>query len=171
MVVHVAKIQGDHPTTIGSGVRVGAGALIHAATLEDGCVIDESAQVLDGATVGSNSRVGPASVVTPKTKIPAGEYWAGSPAVKVRALTPEEQSSMALDTSNVIGLAVEHAIENSKDYAQLMEEEQMAEVEMYRDESMPKDPAFDNSDVLGQGQPGRIFRSTLSHPEEAANQK
>jgi gamma-carbonic anhydrase len=165
-VVHVAKIQGDFPTHIGNHVTVGAGALVHAATLKDAVVIGESAQVLDGAVVESFSMIAPASLVTAGTKVASGELWAGTPAKKVRALTEEEKAkivSMALETSE---LANQHAIENAKDYQTVLEEEELAEIEEYLDESAPRKPWVDMADVKGQGHPGRIFRSTLSHPED-----
>lgn len=166
-VVHVAKIQGDFPTHIGSGVTIGSGALVHAATLRDGCVIGEAAQVMDGAVVEEKAFVAPASVVTPGTKIPAGELWAGAPAKKVRALTEAELSSAAEAVLQTAMLAQEHAIENAKDYKQILEEAELADIAEHLDESAPRKPIKDINDVLGQGHPGRIFRSTLSHPYEA----
>jgi gamma-carbonic anhydrase len=168
-VVHVAKIQGDFPTYIGNHVTVGACALVHAATLNDGCLIGESAQVLDGSVVGSNSIIAPSSVVTPGTTVPAGELWAGAPAKKVRALTEDEMASNLMWAVQTASLAAEHALEHSKSYEQLLEEEELADIEEYFEESAPKQPERDAPDVLGQGRPGRIFRSTLSHPEDIAN--
>lgn len=171
-VVHVAKIQGDFPTFIGNDVIIGAGALVHAATLKDGCMIGESAQVMDGAVVEEKSIVGPASVVTPGTKVASGELWAGSPAKKIRMLTAVEIASipaLALETAD---LAQVHVLEHAKDYKQVLEEED----EEYKQEHM-KDPSVfkpelkNSTDVLGQGQPGRIFRSTLSHPYEGWKEK
>lgn len=166
-VVHVAKIQGDFPTEIGNHVTVGAGALIHAATLKDACVIGEATQVLDGSVVESFSIVGPASTVTPGTTVKTGELWAGSPAKKVRALTEDEKAQIIARAVETSELANEHAIENAKSYEQVLEEEELADIEEYLDESAPRKPLLDRGDVLGQGYPGRIFRSTLSHPEEA----
>jgi gamma-carbonic anhydrase len=168
-VVHVAKIQGDFPTSIGNFVTIGAGALVHAATLKDSVVIGESAQVLDGSVVESNSIVAPSSVVTPGTTVTGG-LWAGSPARMVRALTEAEIASIAERASDTVLLASKHAVENAKDYKQILEEEELADIEMYMDESAPRKEARDPSDVLGQGHPGRIFRSILSHPEEAHKQ-
>lgn len=168
-VVHVAKIQGDFATHIGNHVTVGAGALIHAATLQDSVIIGESAQVLDGAVVESNSIVAPSSIVTPGTKVTGGHLWAGSPAKMVRALTEAEIASIGERASDTVLLAAQHAMENAKDYKQILEEEELADIEMYMDDPVPtgvRDPA----DVQGQGHPGRIFRSTLSHPEEAHKQ-
>jgi len=163
-VVHVAKIQGDFPTVIGNHVSVGAGAIIHAATLHDGVVVGESAQVLDGATVGSYSMIAPASVVTPGTKVSEGELWSGTPAKKVRALTEQEKVQIMARALETAELANEHAIECSKDYKQVMEEAELADIEEYLDESAPRAPERNTTDVLNAGQPGRIFRSTLSHP-------
>lgn len=156
---------------IGNQVTISAGALVHAATLRNGAVVGESAQVLDGAEVGENSVILPGSIVTPGTKVPAGEVWGGSPAKKMRTMTEEE---IAIQKRNVLvmtSLAVEHAIEQAKDYTQILEEAELADIELHLDESLPHKQAHDPSDVQGQGHPGRIFRSTLTHPEEAYKKK
>ena len=163
-VVHVAKIQGDSPTIIGDHVTISPGALIHAATLKDAIVIGEMAQVLDGATVESHSIVAPASTVTPGTVVKSGELWAGTPAKKVRALTDEEKMRIVQQAIETSELANMHAIEIDKPYSQVLEEAELADIDKYVDDSAPRKPDFDTGDVLGQGQPGRIFRSTLSHP-------
>jgi gamma-carbonic anhydrase len=171
-VVHVAKIQGDHPTLIGDHVTIGAGAVIHACTIQDFVMIGESAQVLDGATVESNSIISAGSVVTPGTKIPSGELWAGSPAKKVRALTSTEIASIAESAHETLELAYLHSVENSKDYKQLiMEEEDRLDKKMRGDEAWFDPNAPDPNDVLGMGVPGRIFNSTLTHPEEGLKMK
>jgi serine acetyltransferase len=165
-VVHVAKIQGDFPTVIGDGVTVGAGALIHAATLHNYVLVGEAAQILDGAIVESESIVAPGSIVTAGTVVKTGELWSGTPARKVRALTEGERAGIVATAAETVALALRHALENEKDYKTVLEEEEVDEIEMYMDESGPKYEPRDTADVLGQGQPGRIFRSTLSHPEE-----
>ena len=172
-VVHVAKIQGDFPTHIGNHVTVGAGALIHAATLKDSVLIGESAQVLDGSIVESNSIVAPAAIVTPGTTIPEGQLWAGSPAKMVRPLTEEEIAGITARAMETVLLANQHAVENAKGYEQIMEEAEIADIVAHQDGSYPINapPPKDEGDVLGQGAPGRIFRSTLTHPEEAHKER
>jgi len=168
-VVHVAKIQGDIPTKIGDNVTVGAGAIIHACTIENLSIIGESAQVLDGATIGTNSIVAPGSVVTPGTKVASGELWSGSPAKKERALTSQEIASIAESAHDQLELAYLHSVENSKDYKQLIAEEEDRLDREIRGKGQGAwfDPNIpDPDDVLGQGIPGRIFNSTLTHPEE-----
>ena len=172
-VVHVAKIQGDFPTHIGNFVTIGAGALVHAATVKDAVLIGESAQVLDGAVVESHSIIAPAAIVTPGTKVPTGQLWAGAPAKMVRALTAEEIEGITARAMETVVLASQHAEENAKGYEQILEEAEVADIIACQDGSYPveaPEPATEG-DVLGQGAPGRIFRSTLSHPEEAMQER
>lgn len=170
-VVHVAKIQGNHATFIGDNVTIGANAVIHACTIEDFCIIGESTQVLDGAVIGTNSVVEAGSVVSPGTKIPSGQLWGGSPAKKIRELSSEEIAAISETAHDTLELAFLHSVENSKDYKTLIAEE-----EDRLDRELRKDAWFDPNipdpdEVLGQGLPGRIFNSTLTHPEEGLKMK
>mmetsp|Transcript_10355 Transcript_10355/g.15904 ORF Transcript_10355/g.15904 Transcript_10355/m.15904 type:complete len:292 (+) Transcript_10355:176-1051(+) len=166
-VVHVAKIQGDFETSIGDNVTVGPCAIIHACKLSDDVIVGPSAQVLDGSVVESGSIIAPGSVVTPGTTVASGELWAGSPAKKVRELTEDEKAYIVATASEQTKLAQMHAFENDKDYEQLAadEEEYKDKLERDPDYFQPKD-WVDRDDVEGMGQPGFIFNSTLSHPEE-----
>jgi len=165
-VVHVAKIQGDHPTTIGNNVTIGAGAIVHACTIDDLVVIGESAQVMDGAKIGTNSMIAPASIVTPGTSVPSGELWSGSPAKKERSLTSDEIAAIAENAHDTLELAYLHSVENSKDYKQLIEEEEDRLDRKLRKRAWFDPNIPDPDDVLGLGVPGRIFNSTLTNPEE-----
>jgi len=165
-VVHVAKIQGDHPTSIGDNVTIGANAIVHACTIDDLVAIGESAQIMDGAKVSTNSIVAPASIVTPGTTVPSGELWSGSPAKKERALTSEEIAEISESAHDTLELAYLHSVENSKDYKQLIEEEEDRLDRKLRKKAWFDPNIPDPDDVLGQGVPGRIFNSTLTNPEE-----
>lgn len=148
--VHVAKIQGDYPTFIGNNVTISAGAMVHAATLSDNVMIGESAQVLDGSIVEMNAIIAPGAVVTPGTKVKMGELWSGSPAKKERMRTDQEIagiSSIALET---VVLAQQHAVENAMDYKQLLEEEELADIELYMDDWQPKHKPEDLSMFWGK---------------------
>lgn len=170
-VVHVAKIQGDFATSIGSKVTVGPCAIIHAAKINDSVVVGASAQVLDGSVVESNSIISPGAVVTPGTTVAGGELWAGSPAKKVRALTQEEITSIGETASETLDLAIMHAEECGKDYQQISTDiEDFTDARDRHPDYIPRD-FVDEGDVLGQGSPGRIFNSTLTHPEEGLKMK
>ena len=154
------------PTKIGDNVTIGANAIVHACTIDDLVVVGESAQVMDGATIGTNSMVAPASIVTPGTKIPSGELWSGSPATKERALTAEEIAEISEAAHETLELAYLHSVENSKDYKQLIEEEEDRLDRKLRKKAWFDPNIPDPDEVLGQGVPGRIFNSTLTNPEE-----
>lgn len=166
-VVHVAKIQGDLPTIIGDNVTIEPGAVIHACTLNDSCWIGSNAQVLDGSVVETNSMIAPGSVVSPGTKVESNSLYSGLPAKKIRALTESEVASIKESSQLTLDLALEHSWECAKDVEQLVEDEEMYEDNELRNvETNPKyEPK--TGDVLGQGVPGMIFDTSLSHPEKA----
>lgn len=166
-VVHVAKIQGDISTHIGNNVTVGAGSIIHAATLQDGCMIGDGAQILDGAVVETNAIVAPGAVVTPGTTVSAGEYWSGTPATKERDANTEEIGAIATTAYETTQLAMMHAMETSKDYLTVKEEEETMELLEQVDETqIDTRDSHERHEINQQGQPGQIYNSTLTHPEE-----
>ena len=168
-VIHVAKIAGDYPTVIGRNVTIGPGAIVHAATVKDDVVIGPSAQVLDGAVIGNRAVISAGAVVTPGTVVPEGEVWGGNPAKLIKKVTADETATSASLASDTLHLARMHAFENSKDYVQLMKDEEYIEDATTRDpDYYPYQPegAREEGDVLGQGSPGLIFDSVLTNPEE-----
>jgi gamma-carbonic anhydrase len=72
-------------------VSVGHGAILHGCKLERGCLVGIGARILDHVVIGSQSLIGAGSVVREGTHVPAGELWAGIPAMKKRDLKPEEK--------------------------------------------------------------------------------
>ena len=87
-VIHVDRRK--FPTTIGDNVLIGHMCLIHGCTIEDSAFIGMKACVMDGAVVETHGMVAAGALVTPGKRVRSGELWAGSPAKKMRDLTPEE---------------------------------------------------------------------------------
>ena len=87
-IVHIATDA--YPTLIGAGVTIGHSATIHACTLEDDSFVGMAATVMDGAVVERHAMVAAGALVTPGKIVRSGELWAGSPARKMRDLTPQE---------------------------------------------------------------------------------
>ena len=167
------KIQNDTATSIGNNVTVGPAAIINGATLHDDIIIGAAAQILDGSVVESQTIIAPGSVVMSGMTVSAGQLWAGVPAAPVRKLTPEEMEGIVTGAGETSELAVKHAVECAKDYKQLAIDEELFEDEQIRDLDYyprPKDGEHDPANVLGQGVPGRIFDSTLTHPERAVEE-
>lgn len=90
-VVHVAP---GHPTVIGEGVSIGHNAIIHGCEIGDNVLVGMGAIVLNGAKIGDNSIVGAGSLVTQGKVFPPNSLIMGSPAKKVRDLSPEEVQSI-----------------------------------------------------------------------------
>eukprot|EP01108_Squamamoeba_japonica_P004202 TRINITY_DN3357_c0_g1_i1.p1 TRINITY_DN3357_c0_g1~~TRINITY_DN3357_c0_g1_i1.p1 ORF type:complete len:264 (-),score=150.90 TRINITY_DN3357_c0_g1_i1:23-769(-) len=133
-VVHVSSgnIVGQrNETVIGDNVLVEAGAILHACTVESGAVVQSGAIVLDGAVVESGAIVGPRALVGAGKRVPAGEYWAGSPAAKVRAVTPADIDAANARRTSLMDSAAEHERELAKDGA-----------ELYNDKEQERSAAF-----------------------------
>ena len=158
------QIAGDSPTLIGDNVTIGANALVHACTLESNVVVGMGAHVLDGAVVGSTSMIAPGAIVTPGTKVPAGQLWSGVPAKHLRDLTAEEIATIMATATETAALSKEHALECAKSYQEV--EAEMVEWEdaqIRNDDYLPRvSPGqHPEDDYMGQGTPGLIFNSKL----------
>ena len=86
--IHVT--QGKYPTVLEEEVTLGHGAIVHGAVIRRGALIGIRATVLDGAEVGESAFIGAGALVTPRTIVPPGTLWLGSPARQVRALLASE---------------------------------------------------------------------------------
>lgn len=104
-------------TSVGDHVLVEAGAVLHACTVQNHAWVQSGAIVLDGAVVHEGAIVGPSSLVT--KSVPAGEYWAGVPAVKLRDVTQADRDALAARRAAVLQLAAAHDAEHAKGTQQL----------------------------------------------------
>jgi len=163
-MVHVAKIAGDSPTLIGDNVTIGANALVHACTLESNVVVGMGAHVLDGAVVGATSMIAPGAIVTPGTKVPAGQLWSGVPAKHLRDLTAEEIEAIMATATETATLSKQHALECSKSFEEVEAEKyEWDDAQIRNDDYLPRvQPGqHPEDDYMGQGTPGLIFNSKL----------
>ncbi|MCF8357110.1 MAG: gamma carbonic anhydrase family protein [Prolixibacteraceae bacterium] len=77
------------PTTIGDNVSIAHGAIVHGCTVHDNVLIGMNAVVLDDAVIESNSIVAAGAVVTKGTVVHSGSVYGGSPAKKIKDISPE----------------------------------------------------------------------------------
>lgn len=77
------------PTNIGDNVSIAHGAIVHGCTIKDNVLIGMNAVVLDDAVVESNSIIAAGAVVTKGTVVKEGSVFAGSPARKIKDISPE----------------------------------------------------------------------------------
>ena len=86
--IHV--MQGRYPATLEEEVTLGHGAIVHGAVVRKGALIGIRATVLDGAEIGESAFIGAGALVVPRTIVPPGTLWLGSPARQVRTLLAAE---------------------------------------------------------------------------------
>lgn len=77
------------PTNIGDNVSIAHGAIVHGCTIKHNVLIGMNAVVLDDAVIESNSIVAAGAVVTKGTIVESGSVYAGSPAKKIKDISPE----------------------------------------------------------------------------------
>lgn len=87
-----AVIHGTYkksPTNIGNNVSIAHGAIIHGCTIHDNVLVGMNAVVLDDAIIESNSIIAAGAVVTKGTVVESGSVYAGSPAKKIKTISPD----------------------------------------------------------------------------------
>ena len=77
------------PTTIGNNVSIGHRAIVHGCTLHDNVLVGMGAIVMDHAVVEENVLIGAGAVVLENSILESGHIYAGVPAKKVKAISPE----------------------------------------------------------------------------------
>ena len=75
---------------VGDDVTVGHQVMLHGCTIGDGSLIGIQSVVLNGARIGRRCIVGAGSLVTEGKEFPDGSLIVGSPARRVRELSPEQ---------------------------------------------------------------------------------
>jgi len=99
-VIHATYLYA--PTNIGNNVSIGHNALVHGCTLKDHVLIGMGAIVMDHAIVEEYVIIGAGSVVLEKTICESGFLYAGTPAKKIKALTPEQKEMLDRLPNNYI---------------------------------------------------------------------
>ncbi len=77
------------PTTIGNNVSIAHGAIVHGCTIQDNVLIGMNAVILDNCIIESDSIVAAGAVVTKGTRVESGCVYAGTPAKKIKEVSPE----------------------------------------------------------------------------------
>jgi carbonic anhydrase/acetyltransferase-like protein (isoleucine patch superfamily) len=84
------KKPNGSPLIIGDYVTIGHQAMLHGCTIGNEVLIGTAAIIMDDVVVQDQVMVGAGSLVSPGKVLESGHLYVGRPAVKVRALTPEE---------------------------------------------------------------------------------
>lgn len=90
------------PTNIGNNVSIGHNALVHGCTLKDNVLIGMGAIVMDHCIVEEYVIIAAGSVVLEKTICESGFIYAGTPAKKIKPLSPEQKEMLDRLPNNYI---------------------------------------------------------------------
>ena len=82
------------PTNIGNYVSIGHSAIVHGCTVHDHVLIGMGAIVMDHAIVDEYVIIAAGSVVLEKTICESGFIYAGTPAKKIKPITPEQREML-----------------------------------------------------------------------------
>ena len=77
------------PTTIGNNVSIGHNAIVPGCTIKDNVLIGMGSIVMDDCVIKSNSIIAAGAVVTKNTLVESGSIYAGTPAKKIKDISPE----------------------------------------------------------------------------------
>lgn len=77
------------PTNIGDNVSIAHGAIVHGCTIHKNVLVGMNAVILDDAVIESNCIIAAGAVVTKGTIMKSGSVYAGSPAKKIKDISPE----------------------------------------------------------------------------------
>ena len=94
--------------TVGDRVTVGHRVTLHGCKVGDDCLIGMGATLMDGVVVEPHTLIGAGSLITPGKVLETGYLWMGSPARKVRKLSPEEIESISYSALHYVRLMQRH---------------------------------------------------------------
>lgn len=115
-VLHVTH-QSDYnpagyPLLIGEDVTVGHKAMLHGCTIGNRVLVGMGSILLDGAVIEDDVMIGAGSLVTPGKRLESGYLYVGSPARRVRALTPAEIEGLLYSANNYVSWKDEYLSED-----------------------------------------------------------
>ena len=96
------------PLTLGDDVTVGHQVMLHGCTVGDGSLIGIQAVVLNGVRIGKHCLVGAGSVITEGQEFPDNSLIFGSPAKRVREITPEQMTRLRRGAAHYVENAQRH---------------------------------------------------------------
>jgi len=79
---------------IGNNVTIGHNAVVHGAKICDFVLLGIGSIILDYAVIGENSIIAAGAVVLAGTIVEPGSLYAGTPAKKVKEVSPEQTRDM-----------------------------------------------------------------------------
>ena len=105
-VLHVTHQSDYNPTgyplLIGEDVTVGHKAMLHGCSIGNRVLVGMGSILLDGAMIEDDVMIGAGSLVAPGKRLESGYLYIGSPARRVRPLTPAELEGLRYSANNYV---------------------------------------------------------------------
>lgn len=76
-------------TLIGNNVSIGHNAIIHGCVIEENVLVGMGSIIMDNARIGSHSIIAAGAVVLENTVVEPGSLYAGVPAKRIKAVSPD----------------------------------------------------------------------------------
>jgi carbonic anhydrase/acetyltransferase-like protein (isoleucine patch superfamily) len=95
---------GGTPLIIGEDVTIGHRVMLHACTVGNFCLLGMSSTILDGATLEDEVFLGAGSLVPPGKHLKGRSLYRGSPAQRIRSLSPEELGMLRYSAAHYVRL-------------------------------------------------------------------
>ncbi|TZF85777.1 gamma carbonic anhydrase family protein (plasmid) [Pedobacter sp. BS3] len=99
-IIHCTYLRAA--TEIGNNVSIGHLAVVHGCTVRDNVLIGMRAVVMDHAVIEPYCIIAAGSVVLENTICESGHIYAGSPAKKIKPVTPEQRELLDRLPNNYI---------------------------------------------------------------------
>ncbi|MFP1860369.1 gamma carbonic anhydrase family protein [Lonsdalea quercina] len=114
-VLHVthrsAKNESGNPLVIGEDVTIGHKVILHGCTIGNRVLVGMGSIILDRAVIEDDVMIGAGSLVVPGKRLESGYLYMGSPARKIRLLTPEEIDGLIYSANNYVRWKDEYLID------------------------------------------------------------
>ncbi|MFP1747664.1 gamma carbonic anhydrase family protein [Lonsdalea quercina] len=114
-VLHVthrsAKNESGNPLVIGEDVTIGHKVILHGCTIGNRVLVGVGSIILDRAVIEDDVMIGAGSLVAPGKRLESGYLYMGSPARKIRLLTPEEIDGLIYSANNYVRWKDEYLID------------------------------------------------------------
>lgn len=91
--LHVSRGEAGN-LAVGDDVTIGHNATVHACRIDGHALVGMGAILLDGCRIGRGAVIAAGALVKQGCEVGEGELWAGVPARRVRALSPEERARL-----------------------------------------------------------------------------
>ncbi|WP_213994109.1 gamma carbonic anhydrase family protein [Sodalis sp. dw_96] len=102
-----------NPLIIGENVTIGHKAMLHGCTIGNRVLVGMGSILLDGALIEDDVMIGAGSLVAPGKRLASGYLYVGSPARRVRALTPKEIGGFIYSANNYVRWKDEYLAQGS----------------------------------------------------------